>query len=482
MPYSNLQTRQQPERPTPTALNDVHAKLNPTTVAEVVAVRSLDDVIAAVRRAKVENRPVSVAGGRHAMGGQQFVSNGLHLDMCGLDRVLAFDHERGRITVEAGIQWPALIAAYEARQPATGGWGIAQKQTGADRLSIGGAIAANIHGRGLTMRPFIDDVIAFDLVDAEGRLRHCTREHNAELFGLVFGGYGLFGVVVSATLQLVPRRTVQRDVEIRTTDGLMAAFEHRIEAGYTYGDFQFATDPESSDFLHAGVFSCYRPVADDAGATPAVQQSLSTEDWYRLTHLAHYDKRRAFHEYAGFYRGTSGQRYRSDTHQLALYMDDYHSAIDAAGTCGHPGSEMISEIYVPRHALESFLAAVRRDFRRHGVDLIYGTIRLIQTDRESLLAWADQPYACVIFNLHTEHSASGLARTRDDFVRLIDLAVAVGGKYYLTYHRYARADQLLTCYPQFPEFLAAKHRWDPQQRFQSEWFRHCCNMLSETAA
>ncbi len=81
------------------------------------------------------------------------------LDMRRLKRVRGFDDERGLLEVEAGIQWPDVIRAYLTRP---GGmyspWGIRQKQTGADRLTIGGAVAANIHGRGLTAPPFIGDL------------------------------------------------------------------------------------------------------------------------------------------------------------------------------------------------------------------------------------------------------------------------------------------------------------------------------------
>jgi hypothetical protein len=49
------------------------------------------------------------------------------------------------------------------------------------------------------------------------------------------------------------------------------------------------------------------------------------------------------------------------------------------------------------------------DFRDNHVDCIYGTIRLIERDDESFLAWAKQPYACTIFNLHTSHTPDGLA-------------------------------------------------------------------------
>ena len=49
-------------------------------------------------------------------------------------------------------------------------WGITQKQTGADRLTLGGALGANIHGRGLTLRPIIGEVESFTFMDADGRL------------------------------------------------------------------------------------------------------------------------------------------------------------------------------------------------------------------------------------------------------------------------------------------------------------------------
>ncbi len=69
--------------------------------------------------------------------------------------------------------------------------------------------------------------------------------------------------------------------------------------------------------------------------------------------------------------------------------------------------------------------------------MIYGTIRLIERDDESFLAWAREPWACIIFNLHVEHTAGGDRKAAGDFRRLIDRAIERGGSYYLTYHRWA---------------------------------------------
>ncbi len=460
-------------------VNDIHSQLNPTRVREIVPVDSARAVQRAVRRAADAGGDVCIAGGRHAMGAQQFASGGMMLDMTRLNRVRSFDRTDGIVDVDAGIMWPALIDHLLGEQ--TGRerqWGIAQKQTGADRLTIGGALAANVHGRGLTMKPFIADVESFVLVDAKGESRTCSRTENAELFRLAIGGYGLFGVISTVKLRLIPRQKIQRIVEVRNIDDLPDAFEQRIAEGFMFGDFQFSVDETSQDFLRRGVFSCYRPI-DRTAAMPAGQRELVDEDWHGLLLLAHNDKATAFDRYSKYYLSTSGQVYWSDTHQLSTYLDDYHVRIDTQLGAAHRATEMITEIYVPRPELPSFMAEVATVFRTNGVPIVYGTVRLIDQEDESFLRWATHPYACIIFNLHTIHTPEGVARAGQAFRDLIDMGIKRGGKYYLTYHRHARRDQVEACYPQLPEFLRLKRKYDPDERFQSDWYRHYKGMFAD---
>jgi FAD/FMN-containing dehydrogenase len=139
----------------PVFVNDVHSQLNSTRVLEVLEPRSLEDVQSVIRTARRDRKAISFAGGRHAMGGQEFGTDTLLIDIRKMNRVRRLDRNLGTLEVEAGIEWPELIDGYLAlqngdRQP----WGIAQKQTGADRLTMAGTMAANAHGRGLRMKPF----------------------------------------------------------------------------------------------------------------------------------------------------------------------------------------------------------------------------------------------------------------------------------------------------------------------------------------
>jgi FAD/FMN-containing dehydrogenase len=279
----------------------------------------------------------------------------------------------------------------------------------------------------------------------------------------------LFGLIDSVTLRLVPRQKLRRVVEIIRASELPRRFDERIAQKFPYGDFQFSVDEKSPDFLQRGVFSCYQHV-DEAEPTVAKRQ-LRDDDWLELLRLAYTDREKAFKRYSDYYLSTNGQTYWSDTNQLSPYLPDYAQQIRAQ-IGGDESSLIITEIYVPRADLPDFLAQAAELLRSNRTIVIYGTVRLIEKDNESFLAWARKPYACIIFNLLTFHRPTGIEASARAFRGLIDLAIARGGSYYLTYHKFAKPEQVTACYPQFKEFLELKRKYDPAERFQSDWYRY----------
>jgi FAD/FMN-containing dehydrogenase len=126
---------------------------------------------------------------------------------------------------------------------------------------------------------------------------------------------------------------------------------------------------------------------------------------------------------------------------------------------------------VPRAELTAFLADAARELRRHRADVIYGTVRLIERDLESFLAWAREPWACVVVNLHVQHDALSRARADATFRALFDLALGRGGSFYLTYGRHATAAQLDAAHPRLREMLRQKDARDPRGVFRSTWWQ-----------
>jgi FAD/FMN-containing dehydrogenase len=457
-------------------VNDIHSALNPTKVDRVVRPKSAQQVEEIVQSHAKEGTSLSLAGGRHSMGGQQFSPGNTLLDLGKLTNIHRLDATTGILSVEAGIQWPELFEKLKSIQPdSNNAWTFRQKQTGGDRMSLGGAIASNIHSRGLTFQPFVNDVESFNLVEANGKAREIKR--NDPLFGYVMGGYGMFGVVTELKLRLVKRHKLRRNVEIRSVEGIIHAFDEKISQGYEYGDFQFAVDSKSDDFLREGVFSTYQNVPIET-EIPDRQNSIPSRAFHYMVRLAHEEPTKAFELYADFYRKTHDQIYWSDEHQMAAYLDGYHRKLDRKLGVPCPGSEMITELYVPRKDLEAFLEMARQGLRRLNGKVIYGTIRLIEAENQTVLAWATQPWACTIFNLHVDHSTEGITLAQDQFRMLIDIAQSFGGSYYLTYHPWASKEQILKSYPQMPEFLAEKQRQDPGQLFTSSWYQHTQSLFA----
>ncbi|MFT4175166.1 MAG: FAD-binding oxidoreductase [Luteolibacter sp.] len=458
-------------------LNDVHSQLNPTAVGEIVTPTHTGEVVAAVRRAKNSGKAISISGSRHSMGGQQFAENALHLDMTRMNRFISLDEKTGLARVEAGITWPQLLKALDSAQPGQSQpWAIVQKQTGADEFTIGGAVSSNIHGRGLDWQPIVQDIESLVIVDAEGEIRHLSRTQNREWFTLVTGGYGLFGVITEVELRLQRRRNVERIVEIGTVEGLPQRIRQRIAEGYLLGDFQFSPDETSGDFLHQGVFACYRPTTKHISP----RSGLTSDRWRQLLIDAHADRTKAWRDYKAYYLGTHGQTYGSDLAQFNYYDPHYASSIQRSLPDLAPGSLMISEVYVPAEKLEDFMKICAEDFRKHRTKVIYGTIRFIRRDDTSFLPWAKQDYACIVFNLRVDHNPEGIDKARKEFRRLIDRALERDGSFFLTYHRWATPQQLLRAYPRFPEFLRLKKIYDPEELFQSEWYRHWRELFSQS--
>jgi len=148
------------------------------------------------------------------------------LDLTRLDRVLAYDAATGEITVEPGV----TIAQLWRHVLADGWWPPVVPGTMA--VTIGGAAAANIHGKNNWRDGvFGDHILRFELLLPSGETVACSREERPDLFAAAIGGMGLLGCFTALTLRL--RRVHSGLVRVRQTAhptlaALLAALEERL--------------------------------------------------------------------------------------------------------------------------------------------------------------------------------------------------------------------------------------------------------------
>jgi decaprenylphospho-beta-D-ribofuranose 2-oxidase len=206
------------------------------TLAEVRTPRDPEEVAAAVRTAGP--RGLIARGLGRSYGDPAQNAGGLVLDLTGLNRIHSIDPDSGHVVVDAGVSLEQLMKAALPH----GLW--VPVLPGTRQVTIGGAIANDIHGKNHhSAGSFGDHVVSMDLVTADGAVRTVTPDGpEAELFWATVAGIGLTGVIVRATIAMTKTETAYFVADLERTDSLDETLElvsNGSEDNYTYSSAWF---------------------------------------------------------------------------------------------------------------------------------------------------------------------------------------------------------------------------------------------------
>jgi FAD/FMN-containing dehydrogenase len=158
---------------------------------------STADVVAAVNFARDQRLPLSVYGGGHGVTGAAVVDDGLVVDMRGM-KGIAVDADARTVRAEAGLNWGEFDAATQEHGLAVTGGRV--PDTGIAGLALGSGSGWLERKLGFTC----DNLLAAEVVTADGRVVTASADENADLFWGLRGGGGNFGIVTAFHLQLHP--------------------------------------------------------------------------------------------------------------------------------------------------------------------------------------------------------------------------------------------------------------------------------------
>lgn len=189
------------------------------TAARIVRPRSYAEAAAVVRACGTPGHRGNIARGLgRAYGDAAQNAGGSVLDMTALDRIHAIDASGGTVLCDAGVSLHRLM---EVLLPL--GWFV-PVTPGTRYVTVGGAIGADIHGKNHHVSgSFSRHVLALELLTADGEVRIVERD--SALFDATAGGMGLTGIILTATIQLLPVETSFMSVDTERAvdlDDLMA--------------------------------------------------------------------------------------------------------------------------------------------------------------------------------------------------------------------------------------------------------------------
>jgi L-gulonolactone oxidase len=205
----------------------------------LVRPRDREELVAAVAGAAAGGRPISVPGSGHSFT-EAAMTAGTMIDVSALSGVIEADAGSGLVKVAGGT----VLAVLNERLDELG---LAMENLGdIDRQTIAGAISTGTHGTGAGLRNISSQVVAIELVLADGSVRELSGDQDPELLRAARVGVGALGAISALTLRCVPAFTLDRVDRRLPRDEVLDSFGERAEQ---HDHFELFTFPYADSAL-----------------------------------------------------------------------------------------------------------------------------------------------------------------------------------------------------------------------------------------
>lgn len=431
------------------------------TVAEVNASRAVQELYELLLSRP--ERGVIARGLGRSYGDPAQNAGGTVADMTGFDRILDIDIARGLVTCQAGLSLHRLM---ELVVPL--GWFL-PVTPGTRQVTVGGAIGCDIHGKNHHMDgSFGRHVVAFDLLQADGTVHTVTPDTDPQTFWATTGGMGLTGIVLAATIALMPVQTswmsvdTDRCADLDEVMAQMTAIDHSRRYSVAWLDCLATGARLGRSVLESGEHAplaalpakaAREPLRFRASALAAVPQgfpggllgrtsiALFNEAWFRKT----------------------PHRRRGHLTPIPTFFHPLDAVRDWNRLYG-PSGLVQYQFVVPFGAEETLRSIVERISTARAPSFLT-VLKRFGAGTPGPLSF---PMPGWTLALDFPAATPGLAALLDG---LDEQVLAAGGRIYLAKDARLAPRMLPAMYPHLPEFREARARLDPEEVFVSDLAR-----------
>ena len=434
------------------------------TVAEVLSTPDLEVIVKAVAHApEGPGRGVIARGLGRSYGDNAQNGGGLVIDMTPLSRIHSIDADTHMVDLDAGVSLDALM---KAALP-FGLW--VPVLPGTRQVTIGGAIACDIHGKNHhSAGSFGDHVRSMDLLTADGEIRRLAPAGpDSELFWATVGGNGLTGVIVRATIEMTPTETAYFIADGDVTadlDETIAFHSDGSEDNYTYSSAWFDAISAPPKLGRAAISRGSLATLDQLPAKLqrdplkfSAPQLLTLPDVFPNGLANKYTFGpigELWYRKSGTYRGKV-QNLTQFYHPLDMF-GEWNRAYGPAGFLQY-------QFVVPTSEVDEFKSIIV-DIQRSGHYSFLNVFKLFGPGNEAPLSFPIPGWnVCVDFPVKP-----GLS----EFVTELDRRVLqFGGRLYTAKDSRTTAETFHAMYPRIDEWIAVRRKVDPNGVFASDMAR-----------
>lgn len=451
-------------------INDISC-LNATQIYGLVKIEKEEDIRNAILFANDHSYKLSLSGVRHSMGGQAFFKDAVILDMTHFKQ-MSVDEKTKTLRVQSGATWHDIQKYLHSK-------GLAVKaMQSSDIFTVGGSISVNAHGMDHHVGSLGSTVRSMRIMLSDGTIREVSKTQNRELYSLVIGGYGLFGVILEAELDITDNEMYERETKIIPYREFPTVFEDSMALGNTYGLLfgHLSTGPR--EFLKEVILYRYKKTDVGAHDIPALQERNNVALKRFFLNL-----------------GKTGSVGRQVRYWAEKYLQPHvescfisrNAALSEGEAClvsrnqeMHESgaflrnsikndTDILQEYFIPRNAFVIFVDGMREVLERNNAVVLNAGIRVVNKE-DIFLNYATEDMFAMVLYLNQKTTPEDTIKMEKLTKELVDLAISLGGKPYLPYQLYFTKDQLHQAYPNIDEFFASKKKYDPKLIFMNKMY------------
>lgn len=450
-------------------INDASC-LNRTSIHGIVQVRTEEDIRNALQFARDNGRKVALAGVRHSMGGHAFFTDAVVLDLRAFNAITLNEAEQ-TITVQSGATW------HDIQNRLHPNYAVKAMQS-TDIFTVGGSISVNAHGMDHQVGAIGRTIRSLRFMLTDGAIQTLSLTENPELFRLVIGGYGLFGIILEATLEITTNVIYEPGRRVIHYEAFPAVFANELAPNFNLGLMysHLSTAPQS--LLREMLLYTYeqRDIPDAAieplGEVSGTKLRRFVLNFSKRGNIPMRIKWYAEKNIEPLMESCSVTRAQAQAEGEACLVSrnqPMHDSVTYLQNNLKNETDILHEYFIPRDQFVPFVDGLRTIVQEQGVNLLNASVRVVHRE-ENFLTYAPTEAFSVVLYINQRMDEDGNSKMRMVTQALIDLTLSHNGRFFLPYQLHYTAEQLEQAYPEIRAFFAAKRQYDPALLLTNTWY------------